>query len=136
MALELQPTGNYLFVLERIKWDGSNPTVEECNYRFSTSPNLRDEAGWVVRFEFSRAPLPNQPHSHLHLNAVHKPSGSALDRLHLPAGLVSLEQFLAHLLLEHGIETLPGVPIDEALDALRRGHEEFSYRRTNLALFP
>ena len=59
-----------------------------------------------------------------------------MDHLHLPTGRMSIEQFLAHLLLEQGIVPLPGVSMDEALDILRRGHEEFSSWRTGLALFP
>ncbi len=90
----------------------------------------------MVRYEYSLAPLPNQPHAHLHVNAVHKHSGASLDRLHLPSGLISLEQFLAHLLMEHEVEPLRGVSQEDALATLRHGHEEFSSRQTDRALFP
>ena len=59
-----------------------------------------------------------------------------MNHLHLPTGRISIEQFLAHLLLEQGIGPLPGVTWDEALGILRRGHEEYSSLGTDLALFP
>ncbi len=128
--------GSFLYVSQEIRIQNGRINLANCHYRFSTSPDLRDEAAWVVRYEYSLDPLPNQPHAHLHVNGVHKHTGAPMDRLHLPSGRISVEQFLAHLLIEHGIEPLPEFSREDALMALRHGHEEFSRHRTDFALFP
>ena len=108
--------------------------MEECNYRFSKSSQFRDESAWVLRYEFSLTPLPGQPHAHLHVNAVHKHTGAPMDRLHLPSGLVTIEQFLAHLLLEHGVEPVDGGGA-AAVESLAESHRRFPAAR-HATLFP
>ena len=80
-------------------------------------------------------PDPGQPHAHLHVNAVHKHNTTPLERLHLPSGRVSLEQFLAHLLLEQGVEPIPDITVAEAMESLGEGHRRFPTDPTP-TLFP
>ena len=58
-----------------------------------------------------------------------------MDRLHLPSGRVSLEQFLERLLIEHGIEPVGGGGPAEAVEALGASHRRFSAAQPP-ALFP
>ena len=128
LPLELRPRGNYLFVLmtiRRVDDEGSHIALENCSFRFSKSRELQEESAWVLRYDFSIIPDPNQPHAHLHMNAVHKHTAAPMERHHLPSGHVSLEQFLAHLLLEHGVEPAPNVTLAEAMDSLGEGHLRF-----------
>ena len=135
LPLELRPSGTFLFFQQRIRVENDEIVLHTCNYRFSTSPDLRDEAAWVLRYESSLAPLPGQPHAHLHVNAVHKHTAAPMDRLHLPSGRVSLEQFLDRLLIEHGVEPVGGGGPAEAVEALGTSHRRFSAEQS-ATLFP
>ncbi|MCY4624173.1 MAG: hypothetical protein OXC99_04110 [Chloroflexi bacterium] len=135
LPLELRPLGTFLFFQQRIRVDNDEIILHTCNYRFSTSSDLRHDDAWVLRYEFSLTPLPGQPHAHLHVNAVHKHTAAPMDRLHLPSGLVTIEQFLAHLLLEHGVEPVGSGGAAEAVESLGESHGRFPAARP-AALFP
>ena len=139
LPLELRPRGNFVFVLMTIRMEdsprGNHIELENCSFRFSKSPDLREESAWVLRYDFSMNPEPGQPHAHLHVNAVHKHNNTPLERLHLPSGRVSLEQFLAHLLLEQGVEPIPDITVAEAMESLGEGHRRFPTDPTP-TLFP
>ena len=96
---------------------------------------LDDEDSYVFRYEYSRTPDNEKPHSHFHVNGVH-PKFPELDykRLHIPAGRISVEQIIAHLMLEHEIK--PKMSKDETIEFLRESHKGFSQRRTDLADAP
>ena len=135
LPLLLRPIGKFLFFRQDVLVQNGHIIVQTCNYRFSTSSYLRHDDAWVLRYEFSLSPLPNQPYAHLHVNAVHKHTAAPMDRLHLPSGHVTLEQFLAHLLLEHGVEPVPDVSVAEAMDSLGEGHLRFPAAQSP-TLFP
>jgi len=134
--LELRPRGVLFFQqilhLERPK-TGPKVILDECAYTFVTDAD--DEDSWVFRYEYNRSGYSKKPHSHFHVNAVH-PKNEAIhfDRLHFPAGRLSLEQILGHLVLEHGVE----LKTAKAWGILEKSHKGFSRRRTDLedAPFP
>ena len=59
------------------------------------------------------------------MNAERK--GVSLRHIHFPTGRISVEQLLAHLILEHGIEPLSR----NAMAMLAESHRGFTSRRTD-----
>ena len=96
-------------------------------YQYALTMN--QDSDWIFRYEYRRTPEPLRPHSHLHINAAFLDNPSIqFDRLHFPAGRLSIEQMLAHLILEWEIEAKVEDPIAE----LAETHKRFSKRRTDL----
>ena len=104
--------------------------VEDCSYRFSLSSNPGGEQKWVFRYDYSLNPEENVPYAHLHLNADR--DGKQLQRIHFPTGRISIEQIIAHLIIEHGVQ--PKKP--DWLEFLTKSHLSFVKLRTDPPLFP
>ncbi|GEM_PF-6328184 len=136
LPLELKPSGNCLFVSQDIHREDNKVIVESCTYRFSRSDDPSDEEAWVFRYDYVRFAGNNHPHTHIHVNANHRFTGQDLHHIHFPSARLSLEQLIAYLILEHGVELLSGVNHDEAMRLLQRNHTEFMRRRTDHEVFP
>lgn len=117
-----------------VRPDDGKIIVLDASYQYSRSANPDDENAWVFRHHYHREGRPNQPQSHYHVNAAHPGTGRFLGRLHFPTGRVSLEQIVAHLLLDQKVPPLR--PLDEALTRLRDSHVKFMALRTDDPLFP
>ncbi|MCX5990914.1 MAG: hypothetical protein NTZ04_01065 [Chloroflexi bacterium] len=104
--------------------------VEECRYTFSKSPNPDDESKWIFRYEYSLKPEPNKiiPHAHLHLNAFR--NDKTIKHMHFPTGRLSVEQIIAHLIVEHQIKP----KMADWFKLLDDSHKGFTKRRNDLAL--
>lgn len=100
--------------------------VQEGLYIFSESSDPDDEAAWVMRYEYDRVPQAHKPQSHLHVNAER--GGQSLRHIHFPTGRISVEQLIAHLVLEHGIHSVH----EDTLGFLAASHKGFRERRTDL----
>ena len=129
--LKLKPRG-FLHFHQLVSVRYGKVIVEDCGYRFSLSSNPDDEQQWVFRYEYSLNPEENVPHAHLHLNADR--SGEQLQHIHFPTGRVSIEQVIAHLIIEHGIKSKR----DDWLEYLAKSHAGFTKQRTDpqSQLFP
>jgi hypothetical protein len=108
----------------------SKVVVQECRYIYSASNDIDAEDKWIFRYEYSIQPEPNVPHAHIHLNAIC--NGCSIKHIHFPTGRVSLEQIIAHLVLEHGIKPKTA----DWFNVLKDSHEGFVQRRQDLLLFP
>ncbi len=104
--------------------------VEDSGYRYSLSLNPDDEEQWIFRYEYCLNPEENIPHAHLHINATR--GNEALRHIHFPTSRLSIEQIIAHLIFEHGVQ--PKRP--DWLDFLTESHRGFTKRRTDPPLFP
>lgn len=102
----------------------SRVVVNESAYSFFREDG---EDSYVFRYEYNRTPDADdqRPHSHVHVNGGH-PKYPDLDykRLHIPVGRVSIEQIIAHLILEYGITPKNGK--DAAIAFLAQSHKESS----------
>lgn len=99
--------------------------VDDSIYRYSLSPNPDDENEWVFRYEYCLNPVENVPHAHLHLNA--DKDGEPLRHIHFPTGRISIEQIIAHLIIEHKVEC----KMCDWYEYLAKSHEGFTKRRTD-----
>jgi hypothetical protein len=109
--------------------------VKEGTYRYSLSPNLRDEDKWIFRYDYElKPPKEHIPHCHLHLNA--NKGGEKLGELHFPTGRVSIEQIIAHLISVYKIQSKR----TDWLDYLGKSHKEWMQKRRDIIskryLFP
>lgn len=134
--LALNPRGALYFQqYVRIEEVGGDPRVIVEESAYSYFMDAEDEASYVFRYEYTRSPVNNKPHSHFHVNGTH-PTIASLDykRVHIPAGRISLEQILAHLIIEHHVN--PKSDQKATLELLRKSHQGFSRRRTDLITAP
>ena len=134
--LELEPRGALNFLQNvGVKEINGEPRIVVEEYAYSFFRDKDNEDSYVLRYEYSRTPDNEKPHSHIHVNGVH-PIFPELDykRLHIPVGRVSIEQVIAHLILEHGITAKNGK--DAAIEILRESHRNFSRQRTDLENAP
>lgn len=124
MPLELKPNGFLRFqqLVHRVE---DHVEVTQANYMFSHSEDPDDEAAWVFRYEYDRHPKPTKPQSHLHVNAER--NGESIEHIHFPTSRISVEQLIAHLIMEHGIESAR----DDWRDFLGASHQGFVQRRTD-----
>lgn len=127
--LKLKPRG-FLHFHQLVSVRYGKVTVEDCGYRFSLSLNPDDEQKWVFRYEYSLNPEENVPHAHMHLNAIM--GGKQLRHIHFPTGRVSIEQVIAHLIIEYGIQPKRS----DWLEFLAESHQSFTKLRTDPPLFP
>jgi hypothetical protein len=137
LPLELRPSG-FLFFRQLVSREiDPDPAVkdhiivQEAVYTFALTENQDED--WVFRYEWNRSQSKqSRPHSHLHIKAVH-PVFRDIDfeRVHLPVGRLSIEQILAHLILEHGIEPKAEVR-DTIIEELAESHRGFTRRRMDL----
>ena len=140
--LELRPSGYLSFfqmVRREIEEGGEDDPsrhhviVEQAVYVYSPTRDV--DRDWVFRYEYERSPVPPRPHSHFHLNAQAL-TGKDLSDLHFPAGRLSIEQILAHLMHEHGVIPKPPLTVDDAIAKLAVTHRIFQTRRTDLTDAP
>ncbi len=129
LPLRLKPQG-FLYFHQLVSMRSGKVIVEDCGYRYSLSSDPDDEEQWIFRYEYSLNPEKNVPHAHLHLNASRR--NQELRHIHFPTGRVSIEQIIAHLIIEHGVQP-------KRLDwfeFLAKSHHGFTKRRTDPSLFP
>lgn len=90
-----------------------------------------DPAKWVFRYEYATNPPAGNPHSHLHVNGKNKYI-TDLERIHFPAGRLSVEHLIYHLVTEYGVSCRLEQPvlINELGDSYR------TWQRTDGSLFP
>jgi hypothetical protein len=110
----------------------SRVSVLYAKYKYSFSDNPDDRRADIFRYEYDKFQSePLRPRSHLHVNAKHERyAGMDFARVHFPTGRVSLEQVVAALILEFGVQTL-GDQMD-AVEFLRASHAGWIVRRTDL----
>jgi len=104
--------------------------VEECRYIYSLSADPDNEEEWIFRYEYCLKPERGVPSAHLHFNGTH--NDKPMRQIHFPTGRISIEQIIAHLIIEHGI--IPKIPT--WFDLLAESHKGFIKRRTDPPLFP
>ncbi|HXG35455.1 MAG TPA: hypothetical protein VNL15_00635 [Dehalococcoidia bacterium] len=124
MPLELNPHG-FLHFMQLVRREGNHVEISEGRYVFSESANPDDESAWFLRYEYERSPAPGKPQGHLHVNAERK--GINIKHIHLPVSRISIEQLIAHLILEHEIQSLD----PKAMEILAESHRGFLKRRTD-----
>ena len=124
LPLALRPRG-YLHFRQLVRRVADHVQVSEELYIFSESSDPDDEAAWIIRYEYDRVPIAGKPQAHLHVNAERK--GVSLRHIHFPTGRISVEQLLAHLIFEHGIEPLSG----NAMGILAESHKGFTSPTTD-----
>ena len=124
LPLDLSPRG-YLHFRQLVKRIGNHVEVAEARYVFSESADPDDESGWVIRYEYDRHPRPPKPQAHLHVNAERR--GESIRHIHFPTGRISIEQLIAHLILEYGVESAH----PNTLQFLAASHRGFLQRRTD-----
>ena len=131
LPLELHPQG-YLHFRQLVGRVTDRIQVSEALYIFSESFDPDDEDAWVFRYEYDRLPEVGKPQAHLHVNAERR--GVSVRHVHFPTGRISVEQLIAHLILEHAIQALR----EDALAILGASHKGFLRRRTDqeLEAFP
>jgi hypothetical protein len=129
LPLRLKPQG-FLHFHQLVSVRSGRVIVEDSGYRYSLSENPDDEDQWIFRYEYSLSPEENVPHAHLHVNA--KRDDKPLRHIHFPTGRLSIEQIIAHLICEHGIESKRA----DWLNFLANSHRGFLNRRTDPPLFP
>jgi hypothetical protein len=123
--LELTPRGWLHFrLIATVRPDGKI-IVEAAILSYSLSPNPDDEK-WIFRYDYRLNPQDNYPCAHLHINA------GSLKEVHFPTSRVSIEQIVAHLITEHGVEPR----CTNWLALLKVSHEDFVARRTDLEASP
>jgi hypothetical protein len=129
LPLRLKP-GGFLHLRQFVSVRSGRVIVEDSVYRYSLSENPDDEDRWIFRYDYSLNPEENVPHAHLHVNA--EKGDEPLRHIHFPTGRLSIEQIIAHLICEHGIESKR----TDWLDFLTNSHRGFLSRRTDPPLFP
>ncbi|MBI2856971.1 MAG: hypothetical protein HYX95_01505 [Chloroflexi bacterium] len=108
--------------------EGRKVVVESCIYVFyRTTPDYEND--WIFRYEYQRTSAATKPHAHFHVNAVHvRYTDVDYRHLHFPTGRLSIEQVLAHIIMEHGVQA----QADDARSLLAESHKGFVSRRTDL----
>ncbi len=124
LPLELSPT-RFLHFRQLVRRVGNHVEVSEARYVFSESADPDDESAWIIRYEYDRYPQPSKPQAHLHVNAERR--GATIKHIHFPTGRISLEQLIAHLILEYGIESAH----PRTMEFLAQSHRGFLQRRTD-----
>jgi hypothetical protein len=111
---------------------GGRVVVEYSRYVYSTSKDPDKEDAWIFRYEYSLNPEPKVPHAHLHVNATR--NEKTIKHIHFPTSRVSIEQIIAHLIIEYGVKPKKR----DWFNQLAESHKGFIDRRTDKAanLFP
>ena len=130
--LKLKPKG-WLHFRQQTCIKNGRVIVERCRYAYSLSSNPDNEDSWIFRYEYRL--IPDEiyvPHAHLHVNAQR--NGKTLKHIHFPTSRLSIEQVIAHLIIEHKIKP----KCSDWFDCLAKSHEGFAIRRTDphQKLFP
>lgn len=90
-----------------------------------------DDVERVFRYEYRDHVEPGRPHSHLHVNGSNSRVPD-LPRIHFPAGRLSVEHLIYHLVHEHDVKCR--LHRDDLIKELRASFA--MWRRTDQALFP
>lgn len=131
LPLKLNPEG-WLHFRQIGSIQSGKVVVTESRYSYSLSPDPDNEEQWVFRYDYCVNLEKHVPHSHIHLNAAR--GNQQLRRIHFPTGRVSIEQIIAHLIIEWGIESKRS----DWFEYLAESHKGFMERRTDLQsqMFP
>lgn len=131
LPLQLKPQG-YLHFRQLANVKADKVIVEDCRYIYSLSPDPDDEQQWIFRYEYCLTPEEHVPYAHIHLNASR--GAQPIRDIHFPTGRLSIEQIIAHLIIEHGVTP----KATNWFELLAESHRGFMERRTDLTspLFP
>jgi len=129
LPLKLKPRG-WLHFQQAASVQSGKVIVDDCRYCYSLSSDPDDEQKWLFRYEYLLNPDENVPHAHLHVNA--KRGNQHLKHIHFPTGRVSIEQIIAHLICEYGIQSERA----DWFDYLAESHKRFTELRTDPPIFP
>lgn len=131
LPLKLTPQG-FLHFRQLARVQSNIVIIDDFRYIYSTSSDPDDEEQWVFRYEYSLHPEQNVPHAHVHVNA--SKGNHSLRKIHFPTGRVSIEQIIAHLILEHGVES----KVSDWFKLLKNSHRGFMERRKDVgsSMFP
>lgn len=127
LPLELSPRG-FLHFRQLVRRARNHIEVSEARYVLSASLDPDDESAWIIRYEYDRVPQPPKPQAHLHVNAER--GGESIKHIHFPTGRISIEQLIAHLVTEQGIESAH----PNTLEFLAASHRGFLQRRTDFEI--
>lgn len=124
LPLVLNPSGflDFRQLVHRVE---DHVEITQAAYVFSSSEDPDDEDTWVFRYEYDRLPGPTKPQSHLHVNAER--NGESIKHVHFPTSRISVEQLIAHLIMEHAVDSAR----DDWRDFLGASHQGFIERRTD-----
>ncbi len=90
-----------------------------------------NQTTWVFRYEYDTRPTDEKPHSHLHVNGK-SDFVPDLQKIHFPAGRLSVEHLIYHLVKEHGVTC--SLASAELIDELSASYRR--WERTDQRLFP
>ncbi len=90
-----------------------------------------DGDNWVFRYEYETTPAEGKPHSHLHVNGRNDRVPD-LHNIHFPAGRLSVEHLVYHLVTEHKVNCR--LSRDALIKELASSFH--GWQRTDLSLFP
>jgi hypothetical protein len=128
LPLDLTPHGYLHFRQLACVNDKEKVIVEDCRYIYSLSADPDDEDSWIFRHEYSLTPDENVPYAHFHLNAYC--NQVCIKHIHFPTGRISIEQIIAHLILEHGITPR----MDDWFSFLSSSHAGFVRKRNDILI--
>jgi hypothetical protein len=133
-ALQLTPRGWLHFQQAiSVRQPEGKVVVRDAAYTYSMSSDADDEAANVFMYHYHREGYAVRPQSHYHICAER--DGRSIRRLHFPTGRLSIEQILAHLLMDQKVA--PITALDVALASLRLSHLRFMrHQRTDEPKFP
>ena len=116
------------FYYEDLKFQSDKIIVERGRYIYYPSSKT-NEASWLFRYDYNRISESGVPCSHIHVNMTK--GSKSLKEIHFPTGRVSIEQIIAHLIIEHGVKPLRA----DWLELLTKSHDGFMEQRTDLEGF-
>ena len=126
--LELRP--GYLSFYQNVRVRGKYIVVIDCAYRYTKSQE-GDDCDYLFRYEYSLNPPRKEiPHSHLHIKACWD-NGCSIEKIHFPTSRISIEQVLAHLIIEHNVKPLR----DDWFKVLAKSHNAFVQKLQDKPLF-
>lgn len=121
LPIELTPKGWLSFRLMAMVRPDGRIVIEEAVFSYSLSSNPDDEQ-WIFRYDYRLIPQDQYPCAHVHVNTP------KFKDFHFPTSRVSIEQIVAHLIIEHGVTP----KCENWLEILKESHEGFVQRRTDL----
>lgn len=126
--------GKWLHFRQLVVEQGQKIDVVEARYILSFSSDVDDDEKHVFRWEYIREPPERYiPQSHLHLYGNNSNIGR-LERVHFPTRRLSVEQIIAHLIIEYNVPPRA----QKWFEILAKGHLDFlkRTRETEQTLWP
>jgi hypothetical protein len=116
--LELRP--GLLYFSQTATVQNKQVIVTSCTYRYTESRDAKD-GDYLFRYEYLLNPPRREiPHSHLHIKACWG-NGCPIEDIHFPTSRISIEQVIAHLIIEHNVKPIKG----DWFEILADSHNDF-----------